>query len=161
MPIQLLWKSLLRRIPEQKNKTKQVTIVVLENKIAELVQFFFSFMKHIYLISRWTKKRRRHENRKGCKIKSLVKKSQGFWWNCWKSLLYIFLTKKSHKIHFRKESTKIYRFLNTKRHLITHKLATAVDISTISFITQYREAYHPFITERHFITQKFSRQYHP
>ena len=55
------------------------------------------------------------------KVKSFEssKKSQDFWWDCWKSLSSVFLTKKSHKIHYIQESTKIYGFLNTKRHFIS------------------------------------------
>ena len=40
---------------------------------------------------------------------------------CVKLLVFIFLTKKSHKIHSIQESIKIYRLLNTSRQFISHE----------------------------------------
>jgi len=50
-----------------------------------------------------------------------MRKSQGFVWDCWMRVVFIFLTKKSHKIHSIQESVKIYRLLNTNRQFISHE----------------------------------------
>jgi len=46
-----------------------------------------------------------------------LQKSQGYLWDCWMSILCVFLDKMSHKIHFIKGSIKIYILLNTKNIL--------------------------------------------
>jgi hypothetical protein len=51
----------------------------------------------------------------------MSQRSQGFLWDCWMSMSCVFLTKKSHKIHYTKESIKIYRLLNTNRQFISHE----------------------------------------
>jgi len=48
-----------------------------------------------------------------------LKKSLGFLWDCWMSMLCVFLTKKSCKIHSIRESINIHILLNTKRHFIS------------------------------------------
>jgi hypothetical protein len=56
------------------------------------------------------------EKKREKKVWMIMKKSWEIEWDCWKRLLCVFLTKKSHKIHSMKESVEICKFLNTKRH---------------------------------------------
>ena len=48
-------------------------------------------------------------------------KSREFVWDCWMEVVFILLTKKSHKIHSIQESIKIDRLLNSKRQLTSHE----------------------------------------
>ena len=94
-------------------------------KVAEFVQK--ENLQKPYLINKWRKKRRRKIlvqwwwTLKKKKVLESLKKSQGFLWDCWKSLSSVFLTKKFNEIHHVKESTKIRCFLNTKWHFISHE----------------------------------------
>jgi hypothetical protein len=75
-------------------------------------------------------------------------KFQGYLWDCWMSMLYVFLVKKSHKIHSIKESIKICILLNINRHFISQSKShfnttgfRCIEQKILIVLIEYRKIY--------------------